>query len=394
MCPSPERLFLSFLYYLNSILGLNPYVLDRHGVLRFRANTLKRYWSFAIGNLTGILVLFSFYIVYDRVSVVNFLFIRQLVYVECLLRCWTITSCYYQIFYNNSRLLPCVNRLLRIVQQTTLAYSKNAMNRTFVPIVLKVLCIDVILSLVYLKVNMLTPEPSLQYNRAINIFFVLLGAQITNLVLLLLLFAARCYGSINTLLEATIRQLVPFETDCSFWAKRRVIRQQICCDVSDRLDDILALHQDLSELVRRIFRILQTPLLFITLTQFVVILSRIFLIYVTTAQRARHSISISRSINSTFYLTFEVCQCILITSAYATFTIRSRRTGEILNAYINASIDRRTEQSIERFSLALMTTDSRIRVAGLFELDLEFLYSLIATTTSYLIVLIQFQLKD
>ncbi|XP_035779419.1 gustatory receptor for bitter taste 66a-like [Anopheles albimanus] len=241
---------------------------------------------------------------------------------------------------------------------------------------------------------MLTPEPSLQYNRAINIFFVLLGAQITNLVLLLLLFAARCYGSINTLLEATIRQLVPFETDCSFWAKRRVIRQQICCDVSDRLDDILALHQDLSELVRRIFRILQTPLLFITLTQFVVILSRIFLIYVTTAQRARHSISISRSINSTFYLTFEVCQCILITSAYATFTIRSRRTGEILNAYINASIDRRTEQSIERFSLALMTTDSRIRVAGLFELDLEFLYSLIATTTSYLIVLIQFQLKD
>ncbi|XP_050086772.1 uncharacterized protein LOC126571916 [Anopheles aquasalis] len=259
MGPSPERLFLSFLYYFNSILGINPYVFDRHEGLRFRTSTLKRYWSFAIGNLTGILVLFSFYIV---------------------------------------------------------------------------------------LVNMLSTEPTLQYNRAMNICFVLVGAQISNLVLLLLLFVARCYGAINAQLETAIYQLVPFETDCSFWEKRRVLRQQICCDVSDRLDDLLVLHQSLTDLVHQVFQILQMPILLIALNQFVVIVSR------------------------------------------------SRRAGAILNAFINASIDRRTEQSIERFSLALMNTKSKLRVAGLFELDLEFLYSLATTTTSYLIVLIQFQLKD
>uniref|UniRef100_A0A182SCC6 Gustatory receptor n=1 Tax=Anopheles maculatus TaxID=74869 RepID=A0A182SCC6_9DIPT len=189
------------------------------------------------------------------------------------------------------------------------------------------------------------PEQNVHGYRLVNIYVVMISAQITNLVLLMLLFASHTYSRINDQLDHTIRKMLCFETHASYWSRRSVLQQQICCDASDTIDRLCSLHQELTEIIQAMFSIFQIPLLLINLNQFIVIVSR------------------------------------------------ARIPGIALNAFINAQLDTRAERSIETFGLVVLATDIRIKVAGLYVLDLVFLFSLTTTVYMYLIVLIQFQLN-
>uniref|UniRef100_A0A182QUZ0 Gustatory receptor n=1 Tax=Anopheles farauti TaxID=69004 RepID=A0A182QUZ0_9DIPT len=392
------RVCLHFLYYLHSILGLIPFEIDAHRVLQVRRSQPKCWWTLTIGCVTTVLVCYSFYTILMGISVPvfavrNATLIRCFVLVECSISYCTIVITFYQIIHHESKLYHYGRRFIAIAQSQWCNRSCRKTQRTAQLLTAKVLLVDIgLCTLFALNYGVHTPT-SLQEYRLINVYVMLITAQINNALLLTLLFGSQAYSQINKQLDDTIGKLLSFETHASYWAGRKAIRQQICCDASDTIDRMCALHEELTEIVRTVFTILQLPILLINLNQFIVILTRIFFMYVTITQKGFSVISYHRFSNSVAYICYEIVQCFLLTLGSAIIARKARKPGTILNAAINAQLDTRTERSIELFALALLANDTGIKVAGLYGLDLMYMFSLATTINMYVIVLVQFQLN-
>ncbi|XP_059621658.1 gustatory receptor for sugar taste 43a-like [Phlebotomus argentipes] len=68
-------------------------------------------------------------------------------------------------------------------------------------------------------------------------------------------------------------------------------------------------------------------------------------------------------------------------------------TAKILHEFPVHQTDDRLKESISRFSLQILQERRPISVCGMFNVDNTLLYSMISSMTSYLILLIQFQLQ-
>ncbi|XP_050072071.1 uncharacterized protein LOC126559953 [Anopheles maculipalpis] len=392
------RYCFGFLYHFHSIMGLIPFEIDdRH---RVRRSKYKRRWSLTIACCTTVLVFYSFSIIALRGSFwsskyVDFVLIRSLVLVEFFIRFSNASLCFYQILTHEAALYRYIDRFIAIVQRVWCCSRTCSMiHRMVYMLVGKVLLIDIGMCTRFAVNNgIYLPEQNVHGYRLVNIYAVIINAQITNLMLLMLLFASYAYSRINEQLDRTVRKMVCFETHNSYWSRRKVLQQQICCDASDTIDRHCSLHQELSEIVQGMFTIFQIPLLLINLNQFLAIVSRIYFVCITKAQHDNDFLSYHRFSNSVLFLCFEAAQCFLLALGSSTVTKQARSPGITLNAFINAPLDTRAERSIEIFGLAMLASDLRIQVAGLYVLDLVFLFSLITTVNMYLIVLIQFQLN-
>ncbi|XP_052891054.1 uncharacterized protein LOC128299203 [Anopheles moucheti] len=368
------RYCFAFLYYFHSIMGLIPFgISDRHTVQRSK---FKRRWTLTIGCATTILVCFSFGSILTGASgssttYVDLILIRSLVLVEFFIRYCSVVVCFYQILTNEANLHRYIHRFFAIVQ--SLRCSQSIIPRMVYTLVAKILIVDIGLCTLF-AVNYDINHPSAYRSgyRTVNIYVVMIGAQITNIILLMLLFSSHTYAQINSQLDRTVRRMLCFETEGCYWSRRRVLQQQICCDASDTIDRHCALHQEFTEIIQRLISIFQILVVLTNLNQFVVIVSRVYFIYITTAQNDSDFISHHRLYNSILYTCFEVIQCILLTLGCSMVTKEARMPGITLNLFIDAPLDVRAERSIEAFSFALLGTDLRIKVAGLYVLRVVF----------------------
>ncbi|KFB43717.1 hypothetical protein ZHAS_00011450 [Anopheles sinensis] len=294
---------------------------------------------------TALLVFLGFYTILRTVSFPDLNLVRYLVYVELFIRYATIATSFYQILINEKKLYYNANQFILVAHQLSVdQYQTKSFGKVYL-LGFKVFCIDVSLCILFTINNVSHIEESFQKYRTINAYVVLVSAQVTNIVLLVLVLGAHGYSEVIDQLDRTVNQLRCFEFNCSYWRKRKASRQRLCCDASDSIDRLNTLHNAITEVVQSVLEVLQIPILLTNLNQFVVILSR------------------------------------------------ARKPGLVLNAYINAHLDVRTEQSMDIFGLALLTTESKVIIVGMYTMDLLFLYSLAATATTYLLVLVQFQLN-
>uniref|UniRef100_A0A182JXJ2 Gustatory receptor n=1 Tax=Anopheles christyi TaxID=43041 RepID=A0A182JXJ2_9DIPT len=394
-----DRYCLSALYYFHSILGLVPYVIDQQNELQ--RSKYKRRWSLAIGCTTTVSVCYSFYTIqlqdtFSFASFVDVLLIRSLVLVELTIRYGTVVLCFYQILTNEAKLHHYVHRFITIAQSLRCNRSYANVRLLMHILAAKMLVVDIgMCTLFAMNPGLKRPESNVLVYRTVNIYVVMMCAQITNLILLMLLVGSYIYAQINKQLERTVQKLISFETRGSYWSRRKVRRQQVCCDASDTIDRLCTLHQELVEIVRALVSIFQLPVLLINLNQFIVIVSRIYFVYIIRAQLEHRSdyISNKRFSNSIMYICFESLQCFLLALGSSVIAQEARRPGTTLNEFVNAQLDTRTERSIELFGLAALATDARINVGGLYVLDLAYIFSLATTVNMYLIVLVQFQLN-
>ncbi|XP_062542153.1 putative gustatory receptor 28a [Armigeres subalbatus] len=74
--------------------------------------------------------------------------------------------------------------------------------------------------------------------------------------------------------------------------------------------------------------------------------------------------------------------------------LTSKKTSEILHRYNSLHIDAELKQTVEIFLIQLMHHPIKFTAFGMFTLDYSILFSIITSTTSYLIILIQFELAD
>ncbi|XP_029708535.1 RING finger and CHY zinc finger domain-containing protein 1 isoform X3 [Aedes albopictus] len=73
---------------------------------------------------------------------------------------------------------------------------------------------------------------------------------------------------------------------------------------------------------------------------------------------------------------------------------KSNKTSEILHRYNSLHMDAQLKQTVEMFLIQLMHHPIKFTACGMFTLDYSVLFSIITSATSYLIILIQFELAD
>ncbi|XP_055599632.1 putative gustatory receptor 28b [Uranotaenia lowii] len=73
---------------------------------------------------------------------------------------------------------------------------------------------------------------------------------------------------------------------------------------------------------------------------------------------------------------------------------QANRTSEILHRFNALNMDPRLKQSVEMFLVQLMHQPIRFTACGMFTLDYSILFSIVTSATSYLIILIQFELSN
>ncbi|XP_058452637.1 putative gustatory receptor 2a [Malaya genurostris] len=78
----------------------------------------------------------------------------------------------------------------------------------------------------------------------------------------------------------------------------------------------------------------------------------------------------------------------------AQFKRRAEETGIIINDFFLDDVDVRAELSIETFSLEMLHHNYSIEISGLFSVDYTLIYSVAATMTQYLVIMVQFAMKD
>ncbi|XP_035779392.1 uncharacterized protein LOC118459783 [Anopheles albimanus] len=79
------------------------------------------------------------------------------------------------------------------------------------------------------------------------------------------------------------------------------------------------------------------------------------------------------------------------------FTIiisEAEKTGVLLNEFLQTDIGSSVERCIELFSIELLHQDFKVNNLGLYNIDFTLMFAMIATNTSYLIMLVQFQLAE
>uniref|UniRef100_A0A182NQX2 Gustatory receptor n=1 Tax=Anopheles dirus TaxID=7168 RepID=A0A182NQX2_9DIPT len=72
----------------------------------------------------------------------------------------------------------------------------------------------------------------------------------------------------------------------------------------------------------------------------------------------------------------------------------AEKTGVLLNEFLPTDPNVRVERCIESFTIELLHQDFKISNCGLYNVDYTLMFSMIATITSYLIMLVQFQLAE
>ncbi|XP_018060104.1 PREDICTED: putative gustatory receptor 28a [Atta colombica] len=95
--------------------------------------------------------------------------------------------------------------------------------------------------------------------------------------------------------------------------------------------------------------------------------------------------------NTIVWIIFLIYPISLLTNRITRILIEMKKTGNIVHNLLNCTIGKETKAEL-KFSLQLLHRKIQFTANGYFTLDNTFLYSLIGTVITYLVILVQFQM--
>uniref|UniRef100_A0A240SXT1 Gustatory receptor n=1 Tax=Lutzomyia longipalpis TaxID=7200 RepID=A0A240SXT1_LUTLO len=159
-------------------------------------------------------------------------------------------------------------------------------------------------------------------------------------------------------------------------------RMLISCRISDKIDELSIMYAQLQETLLILNNIYATMLLLFFTNKLFEWTMQVFLEFITmTGYSAFHtgsSVFIQNIMNNIFSIIDVV--------------ITMSETAQILHEFPIHKVDDRLRESISQFSIQILQRKRPISIYGMFDVDNTLLYSMVTSMTSYLILLIQFQL--
>ncbi|XP_058117736.1 putative gustatory receptor 28b [Anopheles ziemanni] len=156
------------------------------------------------------------------------------------------------------------------------------------------------------------------------------------------------------------------------------------------------MHHQITVNVKQFVRIVDHPLACMLLVHFVMVVTELFYAYTSFIQdmRSGNDVQIEKYISSIILAAFEGFQFYFIISACAEITEQAEKMGLLINEFLQIDAGVAVDRCIETFTIELLHQDFKIDNCGLYNIDYTLMFSMIATMTSYLIMLVQFQLAE
>ncbi|XP_050086773.1 putative gustatory receptor 28b [Anopheles aquasalis] len=160
--------------------------------------------------------------------------------------------------------------------------------------------------------------------------------------------------------------------------------------------EIFHQHELITLTLKSVIKMVGIPIVCSILFHFTIIISEVFYTYTSFVQDLRNGeeIILSKYFSCLLFALFEAIQFYYIVAACADVTEQAEKTGTLLNEFLQTDIGSSVERSIELFSIELLHQDFKINNLGLYNIDFTLMFAMIATNTSYLIMLVQFQLAE
>uniref|UniRef100_A0ABK8F389 Gustatory receptor n=1 Tax=Anopheles gambiae TaxID=7165 RepID=A0ABK8F389_ANOGA len=222
----------------------------------------------------------------------------------------------------------------------------------------------------------------------LNIFSVWQSAIFTNLIVVTLIIGVHFLEILNHRLTLYIRQMRA--PACHL----KQLRRQI--STYEALKSVQRNHHLVSSNVKSFIHLLRLPMACLLLVQFALIVSEIFYAYTSIVQDIKNDVDVPLGtyMSSILFAVFEAVQFYYIVSASSEITEEAEKTGVLLNEFLPTDPNPRVERCIESFAIELLHEDFKINNCGMYDVDYTLMFSMIATITSYLIMLVQFQLAE
>ncbi|XP_052891065.1 putative gustatory receptor 28b [Anopheles moucheti] len=164
----------------------------------------------------------------------------------------------------------------------------------------------------------------------------------------------------------------------------------------EALNAIKQQHHSVTATVGTGIHVLSFPMSCLLLVHFTIIISEIFYAYTSIVQDIKNDVDVPLGtyMSSILFAAFEAIQFYYIISASSEITEQAEKTGILLNEFMPTAPNLRVERCIESFTIELLHQDFKINNCGMYDVDYTLMFSMIATITSYLIMLVQFQLAE
>ncbi|XP_049284643.1 putative gustatory receptor 28b [Anopheles funestus] len=312
---------------------------------------------------------------------------------------------YLQVLFNPSTLLHVLNELIECAQ-AILRYTYSSREFTVGRrLLFKMIAIDVLQAFSWYGIFIwLQRTFGLSYVFAfwLNTIAVMQIVSATNILLAVLLWGAFLYRLINERVQIIIDNLVemvdPAQRRDSANHDRRIVFNRIY----RQLNILRTHHNALTSSIQNIVQFYDVPLALAMLYQFLIIISefattqQIFYAYTSIVQDIKNDVDVPLGtyMSSILFAAFEAIQFYYIISASSEITEQAEKTGILLNEFMPTAPNQRVERCIESFTIELLHQDFKINNYGMFDVDYTLMFSMIATITSYLIMLVQFQLAE
>ncbi|XP_073837010.1 gustatory receptor 66a [Musca autumnalis] len=169
------------------------------------------------------------------------------------------------------------------------------------------------------------------------------------------------------------------------------------CNVSrveEKLNDFCQLHDEICEIGKKLNELWSYSILVLMAYGFLIFTAQLYFLYCATQEQPIPSLFLSAKnalITATFLL-YTAGKCVYIIYLSWRTSLESKHTGICLHKCGVVADDNNLYEIINHLSLKLLNHSVDFTACGFFSLDMETLYGVAGGITSYLIILIQFNL--
>ncbi|XP_067642695.1 gustatory receptor for bitter taste 66a [Eurosta solidaginis] len=164
--------------------------------------------------------------------------------------------------------------------------------------------------------------------------------------------------------------------------------------VEEKLNKLCQLHDEICEIGKMLNELWSYPILVLMAYGFLIFTAQLYFLYCATQHQVIPSLfrSAKNAMITIIYLSYTAGKCIYLIYLSWKTSLESKRTGICLHKCSVVADNNALYEIVNHLSLKLLNHSVNFSACGFFSLDMETLYSVSGGITSYLIILIQFNL--
>uniref|UniRef100_A0A182JXJ3 Gustatory receptor n=1 Tax=Anopheles christyi TaxID=43041 RepID=A0A182JXJ3_9DIPT len=399
-------------FHTAQLLGFFPLTYNKQ-FKQFRVSKNLTFWSYGLALTLGCVYPYVYVILMTGIRYPNLTLVNYLVWLQCSLHYVTILLAYYHLIPSRAMICDIFNDFVHLFRSLNNHYRTKGptTKRNVLKNALKIILSDTLfcgLFAIYFGQFFTNDDILSEILWMLNTLAVWQSVILTNLIVVMLNISVHFYEMLNHHILLYIQQ-IPLSS----------MRLKSCkCLTYEVLRSLKRNHRLVTSNVKSFIHLLRFPMACLLLIHFALIISEIFYAYTSIVQDIKndYDVPLGTYMSSILFAVFEAVQFYYIVSASSEITEEAEKTGVLLNEFLPTDPNPRVERCIESFTIELLHEDFKINNCGMYDVDYTLMFSvgtnislesstdtytffsttfqMIATITSYLIMLVQFQLAE